>query len=457
MRRLRRRGPELETQLGTARTAYRAAREHELAQGDSLRVGVAGCNLSQNPAGRAVTLAEAHQTQTSTVEMLGWIHGARDLWAPLREYDLPIHTQRLERDTDFLHTALELTLAHPYDIVHLSKPRFPNIVLGRLQELIWGASLILDIDDEELSFAGGKRPLRLDQATSRSGRLKSPEDPKNSYFTRLGVGMSQTFETITVSNPALADVYGGSLVPHIRNEQEFMPSPERTRAARRKWGIDEQNTIVLFFGTPRRHKGLVETAHALNELNRSDVTYVVVGDFPISARDVKTELEQMHGLRCQFLPGQPYSSIPDVVALGDVTVLPQNPTSRVARYQLPAKLMDALAMNVGAFVGVTPATQWLADAGAVIPIEEGRLAEQLAEYLDHPQQAADQRAAGRRIFEEQLSLGSVTSKFARLHAERSHFQRSWDGHLRPLLYHRLEKLLDIDASRAQPTPEREGT
>lgn len=434
---------EFEASLQQLRSEYRAAREQEIADGDPVRVGIGGWNLSQNPAGRAVTLAEAHRTQTPAVDMLGWVHGKREIWGPLREYDIPIHYERLDRDAHFLRTAIELTLAHPYDVLHLSKPRIHNIVLGRLAELFWGTRVIVDVDDEELSFVGGRDALTLESAVAKSGgTLPQPEDPNSPFWTRVGVGQVETFHTVTVSNPALQGRYGGTVVPHVRDENSFAPTPERKAAARRRWGIPEDKKVVLFFGTPRRHKGLLETAYALNELNRDDVVYVVAGDFPKKALDVKEELEQMEGLRCQFIPGQPYSSIPDVVSLGDITVLPQDPKSKVARYQLPAKLMDALAMNVVALIGVTPATQWLADAGAVVPIEEDLLPGQLSDFLNTPHKAEAQRQRGRQVFEEQLSVRSIAPEFRRLHRERSHPSRSWEGQLVPMLQQgRIDPLL----------------
>ena len=39
-------------------------------------------------------------------------------------------------------------IAHPYDLVHLSKPRAPNIIFGLLYKLIWDAMILVDVDDE---------------------------------------------------------------------------------------------------------------------------------------------------------------------------------------------------------------------------------------------------------------------------------------------------------------------
>jgi hypothetical protein len=38
----------------------------------------------------------------------------------------------------------------------------PNILFGLLYKLIWGATVLMDIDDEELAFADAEAPLALE-------------------------------------------------------------------------------------------------------------------------------------------------------------------------------------------------------------------------------------------------------------------------------------------------------
>jgi hypothetical protein len=60
--------------------------------------------------------------------------------------------------------AIDLVSAHPFDLVHLSKPRFPNILLGLLYRLLWDAQILVDIDDDELAFVDGQPlPQRLSE------------------------------------------------------------------------------------------------------------------------------------------------------------------------------------------------------------------------------------------------------------------------------------------------------
>jgi hypothetical protein len=46
--------------------------------------------------------------------------------------------------------------------VDLSKPRLPAVVIGLLYKLLWGAAVLVDIDDEELCNACEREPITLD-------------------------------------------------------------------------------------------------------------------------------------------------------------------------------------------------------------------------------------------------------------------------------------------------------
>src|SRR5690606_23666393 len=117
--------------------------------------------------------------------------------------------------------------------------------------------------------------------------------------------------------------------------------------------IPQNKQVVLFYGTPRQHKGICETAQALSHLGRDDVCYVIAGGEPDT--ELKEQLQSISGVDYIFLGPQSYERAPDVVALGDICVLLQDTNSPVAQFQLPAKLIDALGMGLTVFAQVTPA------------------------------------------------------------------------------------------------------
>ena len=112
--------------LERARTQYRQERHTINYQGPAhTQVVVAAAELSHNAAGRACTLAQLYQHLDHPVELLGshfpqWGH---ELWKPIRTA---------------VHKAQLLVRTFVADLVHLSKPRLPAVLIGLLYKLLWG-------------------------------------------------------------------------------------------------------------------------------------------------------------------------------------------------------------------------------------------------------------------------------------------------------------------------------
>jgi len=117
--------------------------------GDRPKVAVCSWELAHNSVGRAYTLAQLYQA-IADVEIIGSIFPkyGRELWEPIRKISIPCHSFTVEDEGLFLEQAMNLVLTHPYDIVHLSKPRMPNILFGLLYKMVWDARVIVDIDDQ---------------------------------------------------------------------------------------------------------------------------------------------------------------------------------------------------------------------------------------------------------------------------------------------------------------------
>ena len=79
-----------------------------------------------------------------------------------RKAQLPVHSFVAEHEPSYVEQAWQLVLQHPADLVHLSKPRLPAVVIGLLYKLLWGAAVLVDIDDEELCNACEREPITLD-------------------------------------------------------------------------------------------------------------------------------------------------------------------------------------------------------------------------------------------------------------------------------------------------------
>jgi hypothetical protein len=107
-------------------------------------VVVAAAELSHNAAGRAYTLAQLYQHLGHPVALLGshFPQWGRELWQPIRtavtKAQLPVHTFVADHEPRYVEQAWQLVLQHPADLVHLSKPRLPAVVIGLLYMLLWG-------------------------------------------------------------------------------------------------------------------------------------------------------------------------------------------------------------------------------------------------------------------------------------------------------------------------------
>lgn len=394
-------------ELELARRRYRIERR----RAPRLRVAVCGWNLQGNAAGRVDTLARLFEP-LAQVEMIGSLFPwwGREIWAPMRDSRLPIHHFVVDDERHFLEQALRLVLAHPYDLVYLSKPRMPNILMGALYKLIWGARVWVDMDDDELAFTQASQAVSVRGYLQAQGELPRLQGLAEAEWTRLSVGLLDAFDGVTVANPALQRRYGGLVIPHARDPRLFTPSAERRVRERARLGIGVHERVIIFLGTPRAHKGLLETARALAGLRRKDVLFLLVGTFPTSQQHLKASLKALKGLRLRFLDDQPFERIPDLLACADLCVLLQDPSAPEACMQTPAKLSDALAMGLRVLAEPTPGLLDLAEQGAFIQVDRATLGETLARVLDRPAPPP----VAHPVFESLLSVDAVRPRLAAL-------------------------------------------
>jgi glycosyltransferase involved in cell wall biosynthesis len=264
------------------------------------KVVVCGWELSHNAAGRVYTLAQLYQT-FADVEIIGTLfpNWGRELWEPIRDTDILVHSFVVDDESRFHEQLIALVVSYPYDIVHLAKPRMPTIFFGLLYKLIWDAKVLMDIDDEELAFVKAESPISVDDYLKQNGRLPDLNDLAGKDWTRLAVGLAKEFDAITVANSALQQRYGGDIIRHARDEKLFQPSPELKQSSRKKYGVAVDKKVVLFFGTPRAHKGLLETAEAISASGSKNVVFVIAVGFPEAA--LKQKLQEVKGVEYLFL------------------------------------------------------------------------------------------------------------------------------------------------------------
>ena len=192
-----------------------------------LETAVCGWELSHHAADRVRLLAEMYET-FSEVEIIGchFPHWGREIWQPLRTLAVPCHSFVVENPSGFVLQALELVAAHPYDVVHLSEPRFTNILFGLLYKLLWGATVIMDIDREEPAFVRAQGALDLADQVGQHGKLPELEAMGGREWTYPAVGLAGAFDEMTLAGEPLQQCDGFEITGSDRDEQSFQPIPD---------------------------------------------------------------------------------------------------------------------------------------------------------------------------------------------------------------------------------------
>lgn len=329
-------------------------------------VGVCGYDLGHNAAGRVYTLALIYKT-FSHVDIIGCIFHCDKIWEPIRGTSINKKYFTVGNETNFINKSINFVCDNPYDIVHLSKPRMPNIIIGMLYKMIWDSKVILDVDDEELAFVDAVAPISISEYLNTNNQFPTIKNILGRDWTRIAVGLIDYFDGVTVANRSLQKRYGGQIIRHARDLKSYSSNNSRFEA-RKKFGISQEKLVVMFLGTPRRHKGLIDVAKAIAALDRKDIVFCVVGTF--TDIKLKKELENISS-NCVFLPNQAFDSLPEILSIADCGILLQDKASLVSQFQTPAKLSDLLAMKLPVLITEVEGIREILDAKLVIGIKDG--------------------------------------------------------------------------------------
>jgi glycosyltransferase involved in cell wall biosynthesis len=368
------------------------------------KVHVLSWSVSHNPYGRAHLLADV-LSEDFDVELVGatfdrfgggiWQPLATSTHPPLRSFPggpFPEYLARME----------EMAATLEGDAIVVSKPRLPSYMLGILAKLQRNRPLILDVDDRELTFVNATSAMTLPEVAALADN-DAIINPFGGPWTRYCDHLISSADAVTVSNAALQDVYGGTIIGHARNERVFDPARWPRKEVRARYGFAPDERILLFGGTPRRHKGIVDIAAALRE----------IGDPRLKLCLIQTaELDELRGDLDDFadwirtVPYQAMADLPALVAAADAVCVLQNPDSPVAQFQIPAKLTDALALQTPILTTSVPPLAALAATGA-LALLDGPLSEGIAALFDDYPAALARAEVGREVFLDQLSYRAV--------------------------------------------------
>ncbi|HLC42896.1 MAG TPA: glycosyltransferase family 4 protein [Methylomirabilota bacterium] len=353
-----------------------------------MKVSVLCFDCSTNAAGRALLLAQLLAPRYE-VEVVGPCF-RNGLWRPAVGTGIPFRTLPGARYPRFLATIPRLMELIGGDLLYASKSRPTSFGLGLLARRRIRRPLLLDIDDWETGF------FYHSGSSGTIGRFLNLSNPNGLPWTWCMEKLVARADALTVASRFLQGRFGGTLMPHVRDTDQFDPDRADPKPIRSLLAAEGRH-LVVFLGTVRAYKGVDDLAEAVRRLNRPDLVLAVIGCSPESRAGQKLSLL---GDRVRLIEEVPFHRVPDYLAAADLVVIPQRASTDTVG-QVPAKIFDAMAMArpiISTRVSMIP--EVLESAGLLVePGRVDQLADAMAHLLDHPAEAQDlgQKARARAV------------------------------------------------------------
>jgi glycosyltransferase involved in cell wall biosynthesis len=376
-----------------------------------MRISLIVHDLASNPIVRAAPLARAFQHAGHEVEIVGTLLSGREVYAPYRNLfpitaiPAPLAVQR------FLPLIPRLARLLTGDVVVACKPLatsfLPALVAARVQRR---RPLILDVEDDE--FVGLGRNWR---AILWRDVIKGWRHITAAKYTWALHLLTASADAVIVSSRVLQRRHGGTVLRHGPDEALYAPArPELSdmRACRARFGLPDGPPLALFAGVAQTHKGLPVLIDALEQPQCRGWHLALAG---ASDQPEFAHAAARLGARCHLLGLLANADMPGLLAAVTAVPLPQLDT-RFARAQVPAKLIEAMAMArpaVGSAVGDLPEILGYGTRGWIVPAGDARaLADALTAIARSPAEAAQRGLAARRWFETEASTAAMAATLA---------------------------------------------
>lgn len=207
------------------------------------------------------------------------------------------------------------------------------------------------------------------------------------------------------------------VIPNFVDTERIRPA-DPDNDYRAEYGLSGKR-VVLYAGNVGLSQSLdlvLDAARAMGD--RSDVAFVING-----GGAARPELEQRAAAlpNVRFVDMQPRERLPEVLAAGDVHVVPLK--RGLAKASVPSKLYSILAAGRPVVASVDPGTEVArtleaAGAGLAVPPDDpGAFTEALTTLLDDPAEASAMGESGRRWVEGWASPAAVAAAYEDLFAE----------------------------------------
>lgn len=356
---------------------------------------------AHNAIGRAYVLADLLQ-KAYQVELVAPIYSlwGRRIWGPLSQNGARIRTFPGRNFPEYFEQMQRKAGELSGDVLYVVKPRLPGLELGILAKALHKRPLILDIDDYELGFVNDPSAISLEEI-QEGPRTLDFYRPYSDLWTRYCANLIEGVDAITVSNGELQKRYGGTIIPHVRDERAFDPSRFDRHQIRRKVGYAADDRVVLFLGTPRPHKGLPEIGEVLERIGNPRYKLCVIGSPP--DREARRLLKKLRSDFVQLRHDIAFHELPETLLIADVICALQNPASPISRFQTPAKIVDGLAMGIPVLATKAPPFQELADRGLIETVTQDILRPKLEDMLHNCAYYRQKAMRNRPVFLKEFS------------------------------------------------------
>ena len=377
-----------------------------------MKISILTPDLSHNCLGRAYLLAKILQRQCE-VEIVGPMFGD-GIWEPVADdKSIPYKFVKIcGRFKPYWHIR-GLVKKVEGDVIYASKPLFTSFGVGLLKKVFNSKPLILDIDDWQMGFIKESHSSISIVHSFKSLAVSALFFYSlGSYWNNLiGEKLSRFADDITVSNRFLQRRFGGKIIWHVRDTKVYNPEKFNKSFIRKRHRIKNIKKIVMFFGTPRPHKGIEDLIEAITLIKSPDVILVIVGiDYkdPYNLNLVETAKKRLGNEKFIDFCLQPFEKVPEFLAMADVVVIPQRKNFATIG-QIPAKVFDAMAMakpiiatNVSDLPEILDGCGWIVE-----PESPEQLAETIQYVFNHSKEAKEMGRKAREKCIEKYSWDAM--------------------------------------------------
>lgn len=298
-------------------------------------------NLSTNVYLRAYPFAKL-MSENHDVTVLGPIE-KKGLFPPIKN-DLSIKYQPTEKKyflPGYLQNQKKIyQQLNDAELIHAFKVTAWSYLPSLLQKRKYKKKIVLDIDDWEsqyiLDYYLKPNPLKLAQFAFVDAYM-----PESYFIKKILESQVKKADAVITSSKTLQKMFGGTWIPTGPNTDYFNPENFSGKKIRKEFNIEDK-TIILFMGTPRKHKGVDELIQAVQELRvqNESLHLLIVGadkDNPY----VQT-LKENPGMT--IVGYREHKEMPDFLAASDIVCVPHK-NNKSANAQLPIKIFEPMAME----------------------------------------------------------------------------------------------------------------